>query len=851
MSDLQAEFEVYVKKGNACAPTVATGRNPVEKLMTMYALYKQATAGKAPTDDLDQLKGQKRDRREYWIRLGDMDKETAMREYIAHVKKISGESDGDSSSSKKDTAASASARPDPTVNDADLEARFEEASGLMKTEGTAYSTLRNGANILLTGYGLFKQVTAGDAPNDGTIDTLKGTKKAQRESWEKHRGLGRKEAMVEYIKHITLAHAQLTGGSDAPKKVGRFATDFTYKADSGVSYSMHYILADDGSDEWFNVAISKGLKMMGEKVETLKELPSDSPLQRDGALYYIVTEKTDVAAVKTIAEACAKAGCSFHLVVGEQSLGVLESIDSHEVFPETVDMGVRDTKYTEGLGAKSYGAEKAVLSVDGLRYRIYRLGLVLCDRKGNMYPGNSARSLFHFVDYYRELLGAGTTVPLPVDGTMYPMTIEYATAQLVVLSHASNLDSQAMHVNPIEEDSGVKISDFLTAVSVAGKGPVFSPKAYQAMELNYDLESSMVPYHQVLEIGDPRIVLNSVFGILREHGVMYAGPKSEVQVRNANTAVVISAVCQFAGARPQDLGLKPFDVSRVADGLWSSFWNSDSMANGKMSDILPDYVADRVCIVTGASAGIGRELSLTLAKAKALVVVCARSVDKLEDLEKEMIQVNGNDPDRVLVVKCDVTQEEDCNNVIKATIDKYGTIHMLFNNAGRSIMRPVKDQVDRFHDFERLMAVNYYGPVRLTLQALPHMRKQRFGAIINVNSESAETAPKGFGAYAASKSALEMFSNSVSAETAFENILISDVHLPLVDTNMVGNQVMKFSTAWPGVDVLQPKEAVEWTLSLLVSGFRRRSSPTGQKARFISNILPRLNEAMQITMNPF
>jgi NAD(P)-dependent dehydrogenase (short-subunit alcohol dehydrogenase family) len=88
---------------------------------------------------------------------------------------------------------------------------------------------------------------------------------------------------------------------------------------------------------------------------------------------------------------------------------------------------------------------------------------------------------------------------------------------------------------------------------------------------------------------------------------------------------------------------------------------------------------------------------------------------------------------------------------------------MLVNNAGRSIRRSIKLSYDRFHDFERTMQLNYYGPVRLVLALLPHMTERRFGHVVNISSIGVQTGPPRFSAYVASKAALDAFSRVVSA----------------------------------------------------------------------------------------
>ena len=87
---------------------------------------------------------------------------------------------------------------------------------------------------------------------------------------------------------------------------------------------------------------------------------------------------------------------------------------------------------------------------------------------------------------------------------------------------------------------------------------------------------------------------------------------------------------------------------------------------------------------------------------------------------------------------------------------------MLVNNAGRSIRRSVMLSIDRFHDYERTIKLNYLGTIKLILGLLPHMKERGFGHVVNVSSIGVQTNPPRFSAYVASKAALDAFTRVVS-----------------------------------------------------------------------------------------
>lgn len=186
-------------------------------------------------------------------------------------------------------------------------------------------------------------------------------------------------------------------------------------------------------------------------------------------------------------------------------------------------------------------------------------------------------------------------------------------------------------------------------------------------------------------------------------------------------------------------------------------------------------------LVTGASSGIGRATAVRAASYGAEVLLVARRQDELEKVRAQIAAAGG----RAHVYACDLGDSEAIDRLVLRVVAEHGTVDILVNNAGHSIRRSVQLSLDRPHDYERSMRLNYHAPVRLTLGFLPGMRAQRFGRIVNVTSQAVQLHPPRFGAYVASKCALEGFGRSIGRDLYSEGITVGSVRMPLVRTPMI------------------------------------------------------------------
>jgi NAD(P)-dependent dehydrogenase (short-subunit alcohol dehydrogenase family) len=194
----------------------------------------------------------------------------------------------------------------------------------------------------------------------------------------------------------------------------------------------------------------------------------------------------------------------------------------------------------------------------------------------------------------------------------------------------------------------------------------------------------------------------------------------------------------------------------------------------------PSPLAGRTVMVTGASSGIGEATAYAVARRGAHVLLVARRAEALEAV-RARIQADGG---RASSYACDMTDGEAVDALVARVLGEHGAVDHLVNNAGRSIRRSLELSHDRMHDFERTMAINYFGPVRLTMGLLPAMRAQRFGHVVNLVTWGVQIKAPKFAAYIASKTALDTWSRIAGREAFFDDVAFTNIRMSLVKTPM-------------------------------------------------------------------
>ncbi|MGE0214243.1 SDR family oxidoreductase [Mycolicibacterium sp.] len=402
-----------------------------------------------------------------------------------------------------------------------------------------------------------------------------------------------------------------------------------------------------------------------------------------------------------------------------------------------------------------FEAEQLVRSTDGLRYRIYRPAVVVGDsRTGEM---DKIDGPYYFFGLLARLAALPHVTPmmLPDTGRTNIVPVDYVVDALVALMHLDGRDGQTFHLTA-PETVGLR-GIYRGVAPAAGLPPLIGsvPRAAVAPLLKVSGRAKVLRDMVATQLGIPGAVLD-----------------------------VVEAAPTFTAARTadalRDTGIEVPDFASYAPRLWR-YWAEHLDPQRARRDDPTGPLVGRHVIITGASSGIGRASALAVAARGATVFALARNGDALDDLIREIRDAGGD----AHAFTCDVTDSAAVEHTVEDILGRFGHVDYLVNNAGRSIRRSVVASTDRLHDYERVMAVNYFGAVRMVLALLPHWRDRQFGHVVNVSSAGVQATNPKYSAYIPSKAALDAFADVVGSETLSDHITFTTIHMPLVKTPMI------------------------------------------------------------------
>lgn len=237
----------------------------------------------------------------------------------------------------------------------------------------------------------------------------------------------------------------------------------------------------------------------------------------------------------------------------------------------------------------------------------------------------------------------------------------------------------------------------------------------------------------------------------------------------------------------------------------------------------------RVILITGASSGIGESAARQLAARGARVCLVARREAELQRVQRA-IQDSGG---QAVIYPADLTDPAAIDALVARVLAEQPRLDVLVNNAGRSIRRPLMESLDRPHDFERTIQLNYLAAVRLTLGLLPRLLASPTGQVINVSSVAALMTPPRFAAYLASKSALDAFSRSLRMELGPQGLAVTTLNYPLVRTAMTAPTAL-----YRLLPQMEVAEAAGWIVEAVDSRRARRTTRSALAFHLATQLAP-------------
>ena len=190
-------------------------------------------------------------------------------------------------------------------------------------------------------------------------------------------------------------------------------------------------------------------------------------------------------------------------------------------------------------------------------------------------------------------------------------------------------------------------------------------------------------------------------------------------------------------------------------------------------------LSGKVALITGGGTGIGRAIALAFAREGASVAVAGRRLEKLREVINEVHKQDGAG----LAMECDVTRVRDVERAVKGTVERFGRVNVLVNNAGTLHVSTVEGISEE--EWDRVMTVNVKGPFLMSRAVLPEFRKCGGGVIVNLGSVLGLVAVKDRAAYCASKGGVTMLTKAMALDHAHENIRVNCICPSIVETELV------------------------------------------------------------------
>ena len=231
-------------------------------------------------------------------------------------------------------------------------------------------------------------------------------------------------------------------------------------------------------------------------------------------------------------------------------------------------------------------------------------------------------------------------------------------------------------------------------------------------------------------------------------------------------------------------------------------------------------------IVTGSTRGIGKETASLLLKKGVNVTISSRNQDSVQKVIKEFQLRFPSQKDNILGLRCDVTKHSDVKFLVDATVEKFGGINILVNNAGIIFFRSIIDTTEE--EWNKTIDTNLKGAFLFIREVLPCMYENNSGTIINISSGAGKYGFQNLSAYCASKFGMIGLTESVAKEFIGENVRIMAICPGGVDTKMM-EDILKNGFTKPNFNLMKPEKVAKKICDMI---FNDQSYKNGQLIEF-------------------
>ncbi len=464
-----------------------------------------------------------------------------------------------------------------------------------------------------------------------------------------------------------------------------------------------------------------------------------------------------------------------------------------------------------------FESEKIVREECKAPWRVYRPGGVVGSAEtGSMDRVDGPYFLFKTIQRLRDRVPKWLPMLSVEAGLMPIVPVDYVAVAMDHIAHKSGLDGKAFHLLQTPEPT---VGDFLAIMLRAAHGPEVARRI------------SLPKVKRRLPGSARKAVMGFTTSKLAKHVSSAIGmPLSLITM--VNNQVVLDDKQTRAALKGS--GIECPKLETYAEKLWQ-YWELFLDRDTKLPRKAMETLNGQVVLITGATSGIGFSTARKLGKAGAKVCLVARTESKLRQTQ-EIIESNGG---IAWIYPCDLNDLDAIEVMANKVLADHGHVDVLINNAGRSIRRGVMETLDRFHDLQRTMQLNYFGCAKLMHVLLPSMAAQKNGHIINISSGGVIVNAPRFSAYVASKAALDAYTRVVGIELQSDGVETTAMYMPLVRTPMIGPTKL-----YDYVPAMTPDAAAELVIETIVKRPRRVKTAVPASMELMYAMQPKLVEAL-------